>query len=216
MRSRFFLLLLLLPMCGRVCGQVAAQPAPTDLVVTGEIVGYGREPKWLAKNSTDVILYAKMVVRNTTNHPRQVCMMACDWAISWVAKASKKDSLFTPTFLPACTANFPICLTIPVGEEFIFSCPLLLVNGYFVDSKKPRQLVYFRLGFIDLKNEEDVLSSRGLKIPDKITSARAVYWSNLLSNAIDLTTAVKFKRGSHDFIFQKTDGKDVFPAKHHP
>ena len=205
-------LLLALP----TVAQAPEKAAPDDLVVTAEIVGYGYEPKWLTKNSTETILYAKMIVRNTTNQPRQVWMMGCDWANSWIAKATGPDSLFTPTFLPACTANYPLFLTIPVGEGLIFSCPLLLVNGRFTDTKNPRLLVGFRVGFIDVKNEEGVLSMRGAKPLDKITNARAVYWSNLVTNAIDLTTAVKIKRGHYDFIIQKTDGRDAFPARHRP
>ncbi len=189
MRLRFFLLLLLLPLCGPVFGQ-AAPPAPDDLVVTAEIVGYS---KWAYAGKKYDMLHAKMVVRNTTNHPREISMMSCDWPESWVASGAR--GFFEPTYQPSCDKNTPAIVTIPAGEAVVFKCPLFGINAYAGNPEDLNGVISFKLGFIDLTSQDVWDGFYGIpqkeRIQAKIQKARAVYWSNVITNKIDINAVEK-------------------------
>lgn len=187
MRLRYFLLLLLLPLWGSVFGQAAAQPAPDDLVVTAEIVGYS---KWYYAGETYSMLHAKMVVRNTTIFPRDINMMSCDWPGSWVASSNTRG-LFEPTWQISCDKNSPTSITIPSGGAVVFTCPLYGINAYSENLASLNKPLSIKLGFIDLTLQDVWDGFHGIPneeiIQAKIRKARRVYWSNEISNKINMS-----------------------------
>ena len=212
-RSVLFLLACLLLALPTVA-QVPEKAAPDDLVVTAEIVGYSKviiypsdfsNPvsrrklrRFLKQPSKEYAyqLHAKMVVRNTTNHPREISMMGCDWPESWVA--SNSSSFFQPTSQPGCDKNSPVSIEIPAGQAIIFLCPLELplprgrINAV---TGKPDNLGYFlnyltsvKLGFIDLTLESVMDGFHGIQYEELILAnmrkARAVYWASLFTDKV--------------------------------
>ena len=164
----------------------------SDLAVTAEVVGYGHgffgtPISRNTKFSSRIIVYVQMRVENTTDHDRTINMMSCDWPNSWVANGP--HGLFTATFQPGCDGNFPASITIPAGAALIFNCPLFLVPGHLANFTKQDDAICFKLGFIDFASTDDVRDLHDEKIPAKLRVARTVYWSNTLTNEINLATA---------------------------
>ena len=187
MKRTGLLLLTCLLLALRTVAQAPEKAAPDDLVVTAEIVGYS---KWTYAGKTYNRLHAKMVVRNTTNHPREINMMSCDWPESWVASGTK--ALFEPTYQLSCDKNIPITVTIPAGEAAVFKCPLYGVNAYTEKPESPNSQISIKLGFIDLTLQAVWDGFYGIpqkeRIRAKIQKARAVYWSNMITNKINMNT----------------------------
>ena len=177
-------LLLVLP----TVAQTPEKVAPDDLVVTAEIVGYSKS---VIKGKDYYTLRAKMAIRNTANYSREINMMSCAFPESWVA--SSASGLLEPTFQPICDHNTPTIVTIPSGEAVVFNCPLLLIDAHVYNPEVLDEVVSFRLGFIDL-TFRDVWDgfneiSHADRLLAKIQKARAVYWSNVITTQINLTTA---------------------------
>lgn len=167
--------------------QAPEEAAPNDLVVSAEIVGYS---KWAYAGKTYNMLHAKMVVRNSTNHPREINMMSCDWPESWVASGAR--GFFEPTYQLSCDKNTPTVVTIPAGEAVVFKCPLYGINAYSENPESFNGLLSIKFGFIDLRLQDVWDGFHGIpqkeRMQAKIQKARAVYWSNAITNKINMTT----------------------------
>ena len=146
----------------------------TKLTVTGEIVGYGYKPTENFKDKSQLILYAKVRVRNRTNFPREIIMMTCSWDSSWM---NEGPNGFCPWI---CAANFPVSRIIPASQSLVFYGPLYHRRETIVDSRAD-----FALGFLD--SSEDYFFYSPEKF-DEYLKNNVVYWSNRLSGNIDLTT----------------------------
>lgn len=174
-------LLLALP----TVAQAPEKAVPDDLVITAEIVGYSKS---VIEGKEHCMLYAKVMIRNATNHVRDISMMSCGWDESWLTSDARGFS--ETIFQVSCDKNTPTVVSIPVGESVIFNCPLILMNGYIAKPDDITRAQLFRLGFLDL-TFEDIWNGFYAKpsekrILEKIKKARAVYWSNTLTNAVDL------------------------------
>ena len=213
------MLLACLTLALRTVAQVPEKAAPDDLVVTAEIVGYAPNAlPHLREAQQRIILYAKMTIRNTSDHVRDIFMMSCDWPSSWIAKGSK--GLFTPTLQPSCDKNAPTVVSIPVGEAAVFECPLLLMNGRNANVQERDSTYSFQLGFVEfapgfqdfgytrtmLEFEDDGRSAKKLKnrrarnkeMPPK------VYWSNFISSKINQLTAKEITGDRRYFSYYLT------------
>lgn len=141
----------------------------------------------------DVIPYAKMTLRNITSYPRDVFMMTCDWPTSWIANGP--NGLFVPATQLNCDGNYPTAITLLAGEALVFNCPLILMGAHLIRLGEQNKAVWFKLGFVDLVSEEDVSkyenSQTKTEIAAKVLKARGVYWSNLLTDAVDPATVKK-------------------------
>ncbi len=178
MRLRFFLLLLLLPLCGPVCGQAAAQPAPDDLVVTAEIVGYSYKTMEGPEAKSRLILYVRVKVRNQTNYPREVTLWTCSWDDSWIHKGEYSFCGW------GCDKNFTMPMTIPAGQSVVFYGPLCRLH------ENGNEATSFALGFVDY-TEADFWSNifrKRNKRWNKLLKSRSIYWSNELNGNIDPAT----------------------------
>lgn len=219
MKRLVLLLLACLMLVLPAVAQALQKAAADDLVVTAEIVGYSKfiiypsdfsNPvsrrklrRYLKQPSKEYAyrLNAKMVVRNTTVHPREINMMDCDWPRSWVASGT--DGFFEPTWQPGCDKNSPISIEIPAGEAIIFMCPLELplpLGRINATTGNPDNLDYYlnylpslKLGFMDLSLESVTNGFYGMtheedRILAKMRKARAVYWANLFTNTVKADT----------------------------
>lgn len=217
MKGFYLLITLLLAVLSKAAGQ-AAVPESSDLVVTAEIMGYAPDAlPYLKEEHPRIVLYAKMTVRNTTNHVRDISMMNCDWPSSWIAKGS--DGLFNPTVQPSCNKNAPTVVSIPVGEAVVFECPLLLMNGHIAKVKEQNSVYCFKLGFIEFASGfENFSYTRMLEFKDdghsvsKLKKRRArkketpprIYWSNLISSEINMLTVKEITDDSRYFAYHLT------------
>lgn len=186
-RTVLFLLACLLLALPTVA-QAPEKPAPADLVVTAEIVGYS---KLVYQGKTYKMLNAKMIVRNTTSHSREITMMSCDWPESWVASGS--NGLVELTWQPGCDMNAPVIIWIPAGEAVVFNCPMYGVNAYSKSSESLNTPLSIKLGFIDLPLQafqEGFHGTAEARIQAKMQKAQNVYWTDLL---IDKVKADAFK-----------------------
>ena len=109
--------------------QAPEKAAPKDLVVTAEIVGHTYEPAEKLDGKPTLVLSARMTVRKTTNHKREITVMFCDWDWAWTSKGAYR--ICGPNY---CDANFPEPIIIPPGQsvEFYHSTPhfLSLIMSY--------------------------------------------------------------------------------------
>ena len=89
------------------------------------------------------------------------------------------------------------------GEALIFGCPLLLVkaNADEQGSTKPFKLGFLDLELNDVKYRAETAEER---IFEKTHKARAIYWSNALTNNIDLAIAQKVTGDNRYFDFHLT------------
>ena len=218
MKRLGLILLACLTLALQAVAQAPEKAAPDDLVVTAEIVGYSKmviypsdfvNPfsrsklrRYLKQPSKKYayVLHAKMVVRNTTNHSREISMKGCDWPESWVANSS--SGFFQPTSQPGCDKNSPISVEIPAGQAIVFICPLELplpLGEVNATTGKPENLDYFlkyltsvKFGFIDLTLKSVTDGFNGMpheeRILAKMRKARAVYWTNLFADTVKADT----------------------------
>ena len=181
MKRTVLLLLACLLLALPTVAQAPEKAAPDDLVVTAEIVGYS---KLVYQSKTYNMLNAKMVVRNTTSHLREITMMSCDWPESWVASIS--NELVELTWQRGCDRNFPIIIWIPAGEAVVFNCPMYGVNAYSKGSESLSTPLSIKLGFIDLPLQafQEGINGTGVKarIQAKMQKAENVYWTDLLTD----------------------------------
>ena len=183
MKRLGLILLTCLMLALQAVAQAPEKPAPVDLVVTAEIVGYQRQTLWEKKDPREVTLFAKMTVRNIADHSRTIFMMNCDWPNSWIGNGS--NGLSHVTFQPGCDKNAPHSFMIPANEAVVFNCPLYLVRGYLIKSGEHNETMCFRFGFVDLDSWDSVSNYNRAEIPEKIRRARGIYWSNILTNELD-------------------------------
>ncbi len=163
-------LLLALP----TVAQAPEKAAPDDLVVTAEIVGYEfvaiMSPKGKpVRDSKPVLsLSAKMMIRNTTNHNRQIVVMRCSWHWAWTSNGAY--SICGPS---SCDGNFPEPIIIPAGQTVEFYDRLCAneSQGYASDSIKS-----FQLGFIDIVEKD----YKAFVSNENLLKEPTVYWSNIL------------------------------------
>ncbi|MDO7848325.1 hypothetical protein Q5H92_18300 [Hymenobacter sp. M29] len=221
MKSLFLLITVLLALISKAAGQTAV-PAPADLadlIVTAEIIGYAPNASpHLKEEHPRIVLYAQMTIRNTTNHVRDIFMMSCDWPSFWIAKGPR--GLFHAAMQPRCDKNAPTVVSIPVGEAAIFRCPLLLISGDAGEAQKQDSTHFFKLGFLDfgpnfedfsyasvrLGYEDDGRRSKKSKKRNTTKKARPpkVYWSDLVSNRINLLKAKEINGDSRYFSYYVT------------
>ena len=79
-------------------------------------------------------------------------------------------------------------IAIPAGEVLIFDCPLFLVNRQILTPDAPNEPICFRLGLIDFITETDLYQYNRMNggMNYMLQKARTIYWSNLLTDSIDL------------------------------
>ena len=113
-------------------------------------------------------------------------MYNCDWPSSWIANGP--HGLFIPTYQQSCDRNFVESIAIPAGEALIFDCPLFLVNRQILTPNAPNEPICFRLGLIDFITETDLYQYNRMNggMNYMLQKARTIYWSNLLTDSIDL------------------------------
>ena len=136
----------------RTVAQAPEKAAPDDLVVTAEIVGYafvaimGPKGKPVQNSKPILSLSAKMMVRNNTNHQREIAVMRCSWHWAWTSKGAY--SICGPS---GCDGNFPEPIMIPAGQAVEFYDKLCAneSEGSVSDSIKS-----FQLGFIDVADKD--------------------------------------------------------------
>ncbi|GAA4040528.1 hypothetical protein GCM10022409_28080 [Hymenobacter glaciei] len=192
--------------------QAPEKTAPDDLVVTAEIVGYSRELGYkdnVRGVEVDVppylCLYAKMTVRNTTNHVRNVIMYNCEWSASWVATGP--HGLFNATYIPSCGKNFVAPVPIPAGDALVFNCPLY-VNGHIIKNGEPITTEYFKLGFVDYSSTDDASRSTDKELRDRVKIARVVYWSNALTTTVDPRVLKELTGEGRYFSYHYKSGRE--------
>ena len=175
----------------RTVAQAPEKAAPDDLVVTAEIVGYEAPDITKtfvhSKRITEVPIYAKMTVRNMTDHTRNIFTMTCDWPFSWIADGP--NGLTDVSFQPGCDHNSPWTFSIPAHEAVIFNCRLWFINGYLIEPGEHYNAKSFRLGFLDVACEADVwnyfaIGNPHIDIADMVKKSAHVYWSNTLSDVV--------------------------------
>ena len=181
--------------------QTPEKAAPDDLVVTAEIVGYEAPDitKTFAhsKRITEVPIYARMIVRNMTDHTRNIFTMTCDWPDSWIANGP--NGLSEVSFQPGCDHNSPWTFSIPAHEAVIFNCRLWFMNGYLMEPGEHYDAKCFRLGFLDVTSKEEVWNNVIARYPSHMETAEMieksahVYWSNILSDVINPATMRKIE-----------------------
>ncbi|MET4075698.1 hypothetical protein [Hymenobacter sp. UYCo722] len=176
-------LLLALP----TVAQAQEKPAPNDLVVTAEIVGYSHKPAGSAVNKPQLILYVRLSVRNQTNSPREITFYSCSWYASWIQKGTVAGF-----DVMGCDKNYPRTLPIPANQSIVFYGPVRVREN----SDEPTT---FALGFVDFTAAE--FSSKAFRKDtwrDKLLESKAVYWSNELNSNIDPATTPEI-RGSDQY-----------------
>ena len=185
MKSTGLILLACLLLALRTMAQAPEKAAPDDLVVMAEIVGYSKS---VYKGKERYMLYAKMVIRNTTDHVHDIHMMSCDWFSSWVVRRAQGG--LESICITGCDTNHPTTVAIPVGEAVIFNSPLFWLNGIVSNENESSKAVSFSIGFADLMSREDVwdFATRNNDEVEMVKHAQAVYWSYNLTTEIDLAT----------------------------
>ena len=191
MKRTGLILLACLTLALQAVAQAPEKPAPDDLVVTAQIVSYiGYDVTKSFANSKvpdEVMLIVNMTVRNMTDHSRDIFMMDCDWPNSWVSNGP--TGLAEVTIQPGCDKNSPQSYTIPPHEALIFDCRLLCMRGRLVKRGEKRDPKCFQLGFLDFASRDDVWidateNIHTMKTSDRVKNARAIYWSNILTNEV--------------------------------
>ena len=205
MKRTALLLLACLLLALRTVAQAPEKAAPDDLVVTAEIVGYSKSAY---KGKEHYMLYAKMMIRNTTIHPRDIAMMSCSWDESWLI--SNEQGISETFFVLSCGKNYPSTFTIPVGESMVFNCLLILMNGHIARPNDATRATSFRLGFLDLPSEAVWngfhAKAEEQRVLEKIKKARAVYWSNALTTEIDLAATKEIDGRQYPTEYHLTKG----------
>ena len=191
MKRTVLLLLACLLLALPTVAQAPEKAALDDLVVTAEIVGYSHEPGYKDNFKgvefdvpSSIHLYAKMTIRNTTGHPREINMLKCGWYGSWITQFTQGG--FVPMSIAGCDSNYPIAVTIPVGEAIVFNCPLLWIHACVKNKIEAGAAVSFNLGFADLSFDDVGHFDSIDDIKQVIKHARGIYWSNTLNSEIDL------------------------------
>ena len=198
-RTVLLLLTCLLPALPTVA-QAPEKAAPDDLVVTAEIVGYGRATFFETKDPSAVTLFVKMSVRNTTDRPRAIITRVCGWpSSSWLGNGP--NGLFLPTIQLQCDRDFAKTITIPANGTLEFNCPLFLLKAHLSKTGRQETVDCFRLGFIDLKSELDAQFwlSDEIAIPSILHKARKICWSNTLTNEVNPADVKEVKGGIRDY-----------------
>ena len=154
--------------------QAPEKAVPDDLVVTAEIVGYEfvaiTSPKGKPVRDSKPILSlsAKMMIRNNTNHQREIVVMRCSWHWAWTSKGAY--SICGPN---GCDGNFPEPIIIPAGQTVEFYDKLCANES---EGSASDNIKSFQLGFIDIQYEE----YKRFILNKELSREPVVYWSNVL------------------------------------
>ncbi|GAB3737743.1 hypothetical protein GCM10027594_18420 [Hymenobacter agri] len=182
MKTTALLLLTCLLLALRTVAQAPEKTAPEDLVVTAEILSHRYQAPKNGIGKPQLVLYAKLVVRNKTNHDRKILTMSCSWTACWT---------YTGGFLPSaneiCEKNTFTEIVIPVGRTLVFYCPLFdCRKTKYVRSSDNGTVSDFKVGLVDFTDLEDFMGSMRGAVKN-----RTVYWSNQLNADVSVKRTPK-------------------------
>lgn len=188
MKRTVLLLLTCLLLALPTVAQTLEKAAPNDLVVTAEIVGYEfaavKSPKGKPMRDSKPVLSlsAKMMIRNNTNHQREIVVMRCSWHWAWTSKGAY--SICGPS---GCDGNFPEPILIPAGQTVEFYDKLCANESkdFASDSLK-----LFQLGFIDVADKD----YKAFLFNERLSHEPVVYWSNVLKDDVRPIATEEIKR----------------------